>query len=137
MKVYSRPLNPGESFCTRIKTAKELFKNTEVKLCFGEFRRYYRPYPNEIGYTYYKKNIRGEVVAHMVIHPGVDCPLLSFYVVKATTISNEMQSKFEKVVLPKLLDIYIQSLSCDIEYSKPFVVGVELLNDEFCIHRYS
>ena len=137
MKVYSRPLNQGEKFCVSIKAAKDTFQNTEIKLCFGEFRRHYVPYPNEIGYSYYKKNIKGVVVAGMVIHPGVHDPLLSFYVVKAETVSDILQSRFEKDVLPQLLDIYTQSLPCDKEYSKPFVVSVELLNNEFIIHRYT
>ena len=58
MKVYSRPLNDGEMFCTSIKAAKSVFQNTEVKLCFGEFGRQYNPYKNEFGYGYYKKNIK-------------------------------------------------------------------------------
>ena len=102
MKVYSRPLNDGEMFCTSIKAAKSVFQNTEVKLCFGEFGRQYNPYKNEFGYGYYKKNIKGTVVASMILHPGVNSPLLGFYVVKSYSISDSMKDYFEKDILYKL-----------------------------------
>ena len=99
MKVYSRPINTGETFCTSIKAAKSLFENTDVKLCFGEFRRQYNPYTNEFGFGYYKKNIYGTVVATMTLEPNVKCALISFYILKPNTFSMSLKTACHRALL--------------------------------------
>jgi len=136
MKVYSRPLNDGEMFCTSIKAAKSVFQNTEVKLCFGEFGRQYNPYKNEFGYGYYKKNIKGTVVASMILHPGVNSPLLGFYVVKSYSISDSMKDYFEKDILCKLRQLYDEFCSGDPREQKDTIIWVEWLNDRFNTHQF-
>ena len=136
MKVYSRPLNDGEMFCTSIKAAKSVFQNTEVKLCFGEFGRQYNPYKNEFGYGYYKKNIKGTVVASMILHPGVNSPLLGFYVVKSYSISDSMKDYFEKDILYKLRRLYDEFCSGDPREQKDTIIWVEWLNDRFNTHQF-
>lgn len=136
MKVYSRPLNDGEMFCTSIKAAKSVFQNTEVKLCFGEFGRKYNPYKNEFGYGYYKKNIKGTVVASMILHPGVNSPLLGFYVVKSYSISDSMKDYFEKDILYKLRRLYDEFCSGDPREQKDTIIWVEWLNDRFNTHQF-
>ncbi len=136
MKVYSRPINTGEAFCTSIKTAKSIFENTEVKLCFGEFRRQYIPYKNEFGFGYYKKNISGIVVATMTLEPSVKCPLLSFYVLKSNAFSEALKKHFENEVLYRLLEIYNQFCNEDSLQQRKTMIWVELLNDKFNIHRF-
>ena len=135
MKVYSRSINTGETFCTSLKAAKSIFENTEVKLCFGEFSREYNPHQNEIGFGYYKKNIAGQVVAHMVLEYGVNCPLLKFYVIKSNIISVSLKDDFEHNVLPALFYLYIQFHN-NMMLQKQ-VVWVELLNNSFKIHTYA
>jgi len=136
MKVYSRPINAGETFCTSIKTAKSIYENTEIHLCFGEFGRQYNPHKNEIGFGYYSKNIRGKVVANMILHPGVDCPLLSFYVIKSNDISTELKNHFQHDILYQLLEIYNQFLMGNPFLQKSMVVWVELINENFYIHKF-
>ena len=134
MKIYSRPINTGETFCTSIKTAKSFFENTNIKLCFGEFRRQYVPHKNELGYAYWKKNIQGKVVAKTTLEPGVDSPLLSFYVVKSTDVSNLMKEEFENV-LYKLLEMYNQFINSKISQQQTTIIWVEMINNKFHIHR--
>ena len=136
MKVYSRPLNEGETFCTSIKTAKAIFRDTEVKLCFGEFGRQYNPYKNEFGYGYYKKNIKGTVVASMILHPGVNSPLLGFYVVKSDSVSDSMKDYFEKDMLCKLRLLYDEFCGGDPRKQKDTIIWVEWLNDKFNTHQF-
>ena len=136
MKIYSRPLNDGEMFCTSIKAAKSVFQDTEVKLCFGEFGRQYNPYKNEFGYGYYKKNIKGTVVASMILHPGVKSPLLGFYVIKSDSISDSMKDYFETDVLCKLRRIYDDFCDGDPREQKDTIIWIEWLNDKFNTHRF-
>lgn len=136
MKIYSRPINAGETFCTSINVAKSVFDNTEVKLCFGEFSRQYIPHKNEIGYGYYKRNICGTVVAQMILHPNVNCPLLCFYVIKSKDISGELKNVFQNDVLHQLLEIYNQFLFGNPILQRSTVIWVEMLNERFYIHRY-
>ena len=136
MKIYYRPINIGETFCTSIKVAKSLFKNTEVKLCFGEFARQYNPYKNEIGYGYYKKHIFGTVVVTMVLHPKVSCPLLCFYVVKSKEFPDELRNIFQNDVLHQLLEIYNQFFIKNSLLQRDTVIWVEWLNDKFVIHKF-
>lgn len=135
MKVYSRPINTDETFCTSIKTAKSIFENTNVKLCFGEFRRQYVPHKNEIGYAYWKKNILGKVVAKMILEPSVDSPLLSFYVVKSTDVSNSMKKEFENV-LCDLLEIYNKFLYSNTSQQRTTMLWIEMINNKFHIHQF-
>jgi len=123
-------------FCTSIKAAKSVFQNTEVKLCFGEFGRQYNPYKNEFGYGYYKKNIKGTVVASMILHPGVNSPLLGFYVVKSYSISDSMKDYFEKDILCKLRQLYDEFCSGDPREQKDTIIWVEWLNDRFNTHQF-
>ena len=136
MKIYSRPINTGETFCTSIKTAKTVFKNTEIKLCFGEFERKYNPYKNEFGYGYYKKKIRGTVVAEMILQPGVNSPLLSFYVLKSNEISIELINDFQNNVLHQLFEIYNQFQQGNPDLQKDTGIWVELLNGKFYVHQF-
>ncbi len=136
MKIYYRTLNAGETFCTSMKNAKDVFKNTGVKLCFGEFRRKYDPYENEIGVGYYKRNIRGQVVANMILEQGVNSPLLKFYVVKSGNISNSTKNDFENNVLYRIREIYNKFIIDDALKQRTTIIWVELLNDEFHIHQF-
>lgn len=136
MKIYSRPINAGETFCTSIKTAKSVFNNTEIELCFAEFRRNYNPYSNEFGFGYYKKNIRGKVVANMILHPRVNCPLLSFYVLKSNEVSIELINDFQNNVLHQLFEIYNQFQQGNPDLQKDTGIWVELLNEKFYIHQF-
>ena len=136
MKVYSRPINAGETFCTSIKTAKSVFKNTEIELCFAEFGRKYNPHNNEFGFGYYKKNIRGKVVASMILHPGVNCPMLAFYVFKSNEISIELINNFQNNVLYQLFEIYNQFQQGNPDLQKDTGIWVELLNEKFYIHQF-
>lgn len=137
MKIYSRSINAGETFCTSIQNAKDVFETTDVKLCFGEFRRKYNPHKNEIGYGYYKRNIHGQVVANMILEPAVSCPLLKFYVVKSSSISNSMKVDFEKNVLYTIREIYNQFFIADGLHQRITVIWVELIDDKFHIHQFA
>lgn len=136
MKVYYRPINEGETFCTSIKNAKSIFQNTEIKLCFREFSRQYNPYKNEIGYGYYKRNIFGTVVAKMVLNPGVNCPLLSFYVVKSKEFTDELKTSFQNDILYQLLEMYKHYFIKDPLSQKETVIWVEWIKDKFVIHKF-
>lgn len=135
MKIYSRAINVDETFCTS-KKAKDVFENTEVKLCFGEFRKKYDPYQNEIGFGYYKRNIHGQVVSNMILEPGVKCPMLKFYVVKSNGISKSTKDDFENNVLYRLRYIYNQFCVANAFQQKITVIWVELLDDKFYIHQF-
>lgn len=136
MKIYSRAINIGETFCTSKKQAKNVFENTEVKLCFGAFRKKYTPYQNEIGYGYYKRNIHGQVVSNMILEPGVNCPMLKFYIVKSDGLSSSTRDDFESNVLYRLRDIYFQFCSTNALQQKTTVIWVELLDDKLYIHQF-
>lgn len=136
MKIYSRPINIGETFCTSIKSAKTVFKSTEINLCFGEFSRKYNPYKNEFGYVYYKNNIHGTVVAKMILQPGVNCPMLAFYVLKSNEVSIELINDFQNNVLHQLFEIYNQFQQGNPDLQKDTGIWVELLNEKFYIHQF-
>ena len=137
MKIHSRPINAGETFCTSIKHAKSIFSDTDVTLDFGAFSRYYAPHKNEIGFGYYDKKIEGSVVAQMILHRGVDCSQLHFFVVKNEHMSLEMKKIFEDQILQKLFEMYNQHCASNFAQQKDTVIWVELLNDKFYIHKYN
>ena len=136
MKIYYRPVNSGETFCVSVKTAKSIFKDTNVKLCFGEFQRHYIPHNNEFGYAYWKKNISGAVVAQTILEPGVDCPLLCFYVVKSTDVSPSLKNDFEKV-LCSLFETYNQFINSEISRQQKTIIWVEMIDNRFHVHRFT
>lgn len=132
MKIYYRKTNRGEKYCCSVKSAKEHFKSTEITINFGDFGRTYKPFPNEPGYAYFKKNIKGIIVSSLSVEYGGCNPRLSFYVVKESEFSSDLQVQFEGDILNKLLEFY----NAIIRSKDRFVcVLIELLNNQLLIHK--
>ena len=132
MKIYYRKYNKGELYCCSLKAVKEKFKNTDVKMNFGSFRRKYVPLSNEIGYSYYKKHIKGIVISRFYMEYGSCNPMISFYIVNENDYSLILQKKFENEILQQVLDFYNENVILNNRYAS---LLVELFDGQLIIHK--
>ena len=75
MEVKVRPLNRGETFCCSVKTAKEMFKNTDIYLDFAYLGRNYRTWAETPDAYYWKRNVKGRILATMQTRSGEARPI--------------------------------------------------------------
>ena len=116
MKIESRPINNGETFCCSIKAAKEIFNNTSVTLSFA----FVGPHVSFIGHgpfnPWCRKNVKGNVVAIMNTYPNVSNCTLFFFVEKEAKMTSELKKQFEQEFLPKFFNNYIHDATQSHEY---------------------
>jgi len=134
MKVHYQRYNKGVKYCCPSKLVKELFRNTDITLNFGGYVRKYDPFPNELGYSYFSKKIKGVIISKLTTMYSGSIPTLCFYLIKETEWTSELQYKFENEVLQQLFDFYNDMILSDRKYE---CVLVELLNEQLIIHKYA
>ena len=125
MKIYSRPLNPGETFACSMQKAKEKFHDTPVILNFAYYSRVYGTFFNTPESYYVKKNIQGIVVCSTHMYSKQNSPVLNFYAIKNEMYSQRLQSEFSEKYLGLLYDLYL-SLYQDNDMQKKYFLLIEL-----------
>lgn len=133
MKVKIRPLNKGELFPCTLKRAKELFEETAVILDFAHTGRTYVTFANTPSGFYLKNEIKGIVIASMYMYPGIKDPLLSFFVLKKTEFTFQLQDEFENKYLPEFYNFY--HLLSNAGSGESQTLLVELIDGKLRLHR--
>lgn len=136
MEVHVRPLNKGEIFPCSVKSAKKLFKDTEVNLNFAYTSRVYGTFLNTPDMFYSKNNIRGIVLSSMHISAGYTQPTISFFVIKSSSYNLNLQKEFEASFLPQYLELYKSMVNEKVQNSETTVMLVELVNDNLKLHKF-
>lgn len=132
MKIYYKKHNKSEKYCCSLSVVKEIFKNTNIKVNFGSFGRKYSPLPNEVGYDFYKKNIKGNVISKISIEYGNCNPMISFYIINNDEYSPILQEKFENEILDEMLNFYTNNILLT---NKLSLLLVELIDGQLIIHK--
>lgn len=135
MEIGVRPLNKGECYCCSIKKAKEIFKDTEIDLCFSLGGRTCRKEKRDNGTSYLKHYVKGVVVAKMYAHHKVARNMLYFYTIKESEYPKELQKEFESKYLPEFYRLYMSQLtSIDLTGATRLML-VELLDGKLKLHE--
>ena len=134
MKVSVRPLNTGETFCCSIKSAKSIFQSTEIHLNFSFFGRDYGTFSETPDAYYFKNNIKGRIIASLYAHSNSEHSILSFYVLKQSSFSQELKNEFESSYLPWFYNHYKAQLSINDISDKAKMMLVELYNGKLIPH---
>lgn len=136
MKVLSRPLNKGETFPCSIRSAKELFRDTDVILNFSHAGRTYGTFVNTPDMFYCRNNIRGIVLSSMYMYAGNHDAMLSFFVVKSNEFNYDLQKEYESKFLPQYLQLYKSLVSDEPHNSVTTVMLVELVDKVLKLHTF-
>lgn len=134
MKIYYKKCNINEKYCCTLKVVKEIFNDTKIKINFGAFGRKYNPLSNEPGYNYFKKKIKGDIIAKLFVEYGNCNPMLSFYVVKEESFTTNLKEEFENKILLEMLEFYKKTILLNNKFS--FFL-VELINNQLITHIYN
>ena len=136
MKVLSRPLNKGETFPCSIRSAKELFKDTDVTLNFSYTARTYGTFVNTPDMFYCRNNIRGVILSSMYMYTCNHDAMLSFYVVKSNKFNRDLQTEYESEFLPQYLQLYKRLVVVGPHNSETTVMLVELVDNALKLHTF-
>lgn len=138
MKIKVRPLNDGEVFPCSLFVAKDIFRTTSVQLNFAYGSRDYGTFSNTPDYYLVKKNIKGRVVSSLYMRKKQKDPILSLYVLKKTSWSEEIKNEFEQKVLPAYYQFYYSlAFSEDSEDSMAHLMLTELIDGELKLHQWT
>ena len=119
-----------------MKTAKDIFRNTELCLNFACYGRNYQTFSNIPDYYYVKHNVKGIIIAASYMHNRELSPLLSFNVIKQTDITPEIKKEFEQRFLPEYYKLYIEKLNSKILIPKTTVLLTELYDGKLKLHKF-
>ena len=117
MKIDSRPLNKGETFCCSMRAAKELFRNYDITLNFSCYGRDFGTFAETPDRYYVERNVKGRIVSSLYMRTNDKSAILSFYVLKEENYSPELRTQYEKEFLPEHLRMY-KELTKDPEAKK-------------------
>jgi hypothetical protein len=131
MKTYYRNHNKGECYALPLNVVKSMFETKNITINFGFFGRKYKPHPNETGYKFYEKHIKGDVILRLFIQCGTNSSMMSFYIIKESDYPSNLRNEFEKIT-KKVLDFYNENVLSDNKYA---IFLVELLNGKLIIHK--
>ena len=106
MDIKSRPLNKGEIYGCSFKKAKEIFKDTDIHLSYGVGGRYFGYFLGTPLATYCNKHLFGRVIASMGVCANIQATTVTFYALKKTEFSEELQCEFEEKILPRYLKVF-------------------------------
>ena len=106
MRILSRPLNKGETFCCSMRAAKELFRNYDITLNFSYLGRDFGTFAETPDRYYVERNVKGRIVSSLYMYTNQARPILSFYVLKEENYSPELRTQYEKEFLPEHLRMY-------------------------------
>ena len=134
MKIYS--YKTKEHFCCSIKKVKEFFSNTEIHVSFGFLSKQYCTSIKSPNHYFYKKNIKGQVIADLQMENGMKSPIIGFYSFKLKgqdylSIVNE----FENEILPKIHSFYIEHLN-EKDDNNDYIFLVDLIDDKMNIKTW-
>lgn len=136
--VNKRSLNEGETFCCNIHDAKMIFNENyfidiDFRLNFGHVSREFQPWPNI--YSFVRKNVKGNVIAYMVLDTKKRSGGINFYVIKSKDFNDEKRKQFKKTILPKLREICISKFNSIIseESTLKYHIIIDYYNDDINI----
>ena len=93
MKIYAYKSN--RQFCCDIRTIKNIFNETNIKIDFGVLTTTYGTSIQDKNYYFCKKNIKGKVVADIQMIDGYDTTILSLYAIKKKDLKNYYLTKIQ------------------------------------------
>ena len=137
MEVKVRPLNRGETFSCSVKTAKEMFKNTDVYLNFAYLGRDYRTWAETPDAYYWKRNVNGRIIAKMQTRSGEARPILCFFVVKESAFPLECKIEFEQKYLPEFYRLYETMFHEDSRCRNTKLMITEYIDNKLKLHETS
>lgn len=117
MRMLSRPLNKGETFCCSMRTVKELFREHNITLDFSYLGRDFGTFAETPDRYYVERNVKGRIVSSLYMRTNDKNAILSFYVLKEQNYSPELKKQYEKEFLPEYLRMY-KELTKDPEAKK-------------------
>jgi hypothetical protein len=135
MKIYFRPLSKGEIYCCSLKSAKDLFKNTAVKLNFTYGGREFSKGLQHPIYRYAKRNVKGKVIAYTTISLREESPLLNFFELKESEYPQELREEFETKLLPEFYRIYNLCLENQSLVADTVLALVEMFDNKLILHK--
>lgn len=135
MEVHVRTLNAGETFCCSIKKAKEIFRETSVRLDFAYFGRSYAARTETSPAYYLKRDIQGRIISKMSMCIGEKSPLLSFFILKKEFFSSELKNEYEQKYLPEFYHFYQENLNDSSLLNIQKFILVEFLNEKLKLHK--
>ena len=131
MKIYSKPVNNGETFCCRMKPVKDLFRNTPISISFAGLGREYGAWINTPYYAYMKNRIKGRVVCEMTLTSGCNNAILCFYPLKNELITDNLKRQFEQEFLPQIFEFYNANRYDENITKRELLLTVEIRNSQF------
>ena len=78
MKIDSRPLNKGETFCCSMRAAKELFRNYNITLNFSYLGRDFGTFAETPDRYYVERNVKGRIVSSLYMRTNDKNAILSY-----------------------------------------------------------
>jgi hypothetical protein len=117
-----------------VKKAKDLFRDTEIQLDFAYLGRDFREFAERPVTYYWKRNIKGRIIASLYMSIKQKKPILSFRVLKENVFSNELKTEFEQSFLQEFYDVYIKQLNENALTGKEIFMCVELLDGKLIKH---
>lgn len=137
MECHVRPLNKGEFFCCSIKKAKEIFGNTEVYLDFAYLGRNYKTFSETADGYYWKNNIKGRVIASLMMRVRDASPILSFYVIKSDEFSEALREEFETKYLCRFYTLYLNQMKSNSLTNDTRLMLMEIVDGKLILHEGS
>ena len=135
MKIRTRALNPGETFCCRISSFKKYFSKTTLRGHFADLGREYAVFLNSFEDTYLKKNVKGYVIASTTMCCLYDEPAVCFYAIPKQYFDEKKKEEFERSFFPIIMDIY-QKTRTESQYDPMVTFLVEYLEGNMIPHVY-
>ena len=134
MKIYAYKSN--RQFCCDIRTIKNIFNKTNIKIDFGFLTTKYGTSIQDKNYYFCKKNIKGKVVASIQMIDGYKTTILSLYAITKKDLKNydltKIQEDFKNNILPKIYDFYMEHLEYK-DNNFEYILLVDLVEDKLFI----
>ena len=141
MKISkTRALNNMELYCCNMKSLKNIFKDRDVDVSFGSFQ-YSRNMTRNSLYHFPKGKGKIVVLALFTVEKRregymgfTNCSRLSIQSIDKNSVPNNLQERFEKEALPKMVEFFDKHIDYDVKLNQrahELIVGIEDLNFKF------
>jgi len=134
MNINIRPLNKGETYCCSVSIAKEIFKNTQVKLNFTKCGNEFKNGFEHPIYRYARKTVKGQVIAYFTNTSREKSPLINFFSIKQDIYPDDLKKKFNELFLPEFYNLYSKKISDNALIESISIVIVELYDENIIMH---
>lgn len=135
MRIRTRVINDGETFCCRISSFKKYFSETTLTGNFAYLGREYAVFLNTYHDTFLKRNVKGYVIASTTMCCSYDEPAVCFYVVPSKYFDDKKKEEFESICFPIIMDIY-QKTRVESRYDQMVTFLAEYREDKIISHIY-